>query len=357
MYNSLKDLPNRVLIDTNVLLNAVFVADGAARRSVKHLGQMGYSPFIDEMTELEAIRILNEKKRYFRPGLDLATIFSDFISSACILRLPPAMPLRNTSVKAHDNHVVSAAKHYDAWVLTGDIKLCAQLTADGMQSRLPYDVIIEAALQSGNGPNIDDSFRIVTPTRNRGLIFCRVVPHCGIGTGKGQTFTFCEIENLGRLFYDNQTGELVFSMSIGRSVRLPCPIRDDEPWAICGSYSLPGTGKSGKISVRAGKHPSMTFSKSEPTLKGIHSIRPGSIRFFASVDGQNPMNVHCEAVVIGPQSMNSKNWKAIVATPAGAPNPYDIEVLDRVLEYAGALNPSPQLLHLPTENELKNLNL
>ncbi len=82
MHNSLEGLPTRVLIDTNVLLDAAFLTNGAARRSLTLLGQLGYSPVIDEMIELEAIRILEKYRKSFYPAFDLAKVLSDYISVA-----------------------------------------------------------------------------------------------------------------------------------------------------------------------------------------------------------------------------------------------------------------------------------
>ena len=59
MHNSLKGLAKHVLVDTNVLLDAAFV-NGAARKALMLLSQLGLSPIIDEMIELEANRVLED---------------------------------------------------------------------------------------------------------------------------------------------------------------------------------------------------------------------------------------------------------------------------------------------------------
>ena len=357
MHNSLKGLPTRVLIDTNVLLDAAFVTDGAARRSLALLGQLGYFPVIDEMIELEAIRILNKYRKLFSLTFDVMEILSDFICFARILRLPPAKPISNTSVKSHDIHVVSAATQYDAWVLTGDLDLIVRLRADGKQPRLPFDVIMEASTTGGSGTSLDDIIRVVSPTRQSGMLFGRVMPGDWAGMGSVGSFTVCDMKNVGRLFYDTQSEEWVFEMPIKVSVRIKCPIQKGEQWAVCGSYKLPGAGKSGELFIRAGQYPSTIFMNSEPTLKSIESSSPGVTNFGSSVNSQDYWNGHLQSVVIGPQGMGTDTWKNIIAIPGGAPNPYDNNALSRIFERAGALNSQPGLLQLPTEQDLRNLDL
>ncbi len=357
MHNSLRGLPTRVLIDTNVLLDAAFVSNGVARRSLALLGQLGYSPVIDEMIELEAIRILEKYRKSFYPAFDLAKVLSDHISVAGILRLPPAKPISNTSVKAHDVHVVSAAGQYGAWVLTGDVALNVQLRADGIQARLPFDVIMEAATAGGADPSLDDIIRVVAPTRESGMFFGRVIAGNWAGMSSVGNFTVCDMENVGRLFYDTQTGEWAFEMPIGVSVRVKCPLKNGEQWAVCGSYKLPGAGKRGNLFVRAGQYPSTVFSERIGTLKNIATSSPGVTNIGCSVNNQDHWNGHLWSVVIGPQGMGTDTWKEIIAIPEGAPNPYDSGALSRVLERAGALNSQPGLLQLPIEQDLRNLNL
>jgi len=353
MHNSLKGLPKRVVIDTNVLLDAAFVMDGAARKSLALLRQLEYLPIIDGKIESEATRKLKEYRKSFCPAFDLATVLSDFVSRAHILCLPSAKQMSNTSVNRHDVHVVSAAQQYGAWVLTGDLALNVELCVDGIQPRLPFDVIMEA----GTTLTIENIIRIIAPTRESGMLFGRVIPGNWVGMKSVGSFTVCDMENVGRLFYDTATEEWIFEMPIGEMVQVKCPLQQGEQWAVCGSYNLPGAGKSGRLSIRAGIHPSTIFSRSKKTAKIITNSTPGVSKFGSSVKNQDYWNGHLRSVVIGPQGMSSKSWKNIIAIPEGAPNPYDSGALSRVLEQVGALNPQPGLLRLPTEQDLRSLNL
>lgn len=357
MHNSLRGLPKRVLIDTNVLLDAAFVTNGAARTSLTLLRKLGYSPVIDEMIELEAIRCLQEAPKIFYPAFNFERVLSDHIASAAILRLPPAKLVSNTSVKPHDAHVVSAAKNYEAWVLTGDVDLIVRLDSDRVPARLPFDVIMEEATSGGANPSLANIFRIVAPTRHRGMLFGRVSAAGWGGTSSVGRFTVCEVENVGRLYYDNNTKEWAFDMPIGVSVRLECPVENEEQWAVCASYQFPVSGRRDNIFLRCGQFPSTVFSNSLRANGHIANLSPGKVSTARSVNNTDGWNGHLASVVIGPQGMATDTWKNIVAIPAGAPNPYDSDALSRVLERVQALNAQSGLLQLPTEDDLRNLNL
>lgn len=357
MHNSLKGLPTRVVIDTNVILDAAFVTNGAARISLRLLGQLGYSPVIDEMIESEATDILEEYRASFCPAFDLAKVLSDYISVSGILLLPPAKQMSNTCVNRRDVHVVSAADRYDAWILTGDLALNVELRVDGIEPRLPFDVIMEAATAGGADPGPNDIIRIVAPTRQSGMLFGRVVAGSWAGRSSVGNHTVCDMEKVGRLFYDCRSEEWAFEMPIGASVRVECPLQEGEQWVVCGSYKLPGSGKPGKVFIRAGQYPSEIFSSSINTSRKIVSSSPGVTNIGSSVSNKDYWNGHLRSVVIGPQGMSANTWKKIIAISEGAPNPYDSNALSRVLERAGALNSQPGLLRLPTEQELRNLNL
>ncbi len=114
-------------------------------------------------------------------------------------------------------------------------------------------------------------------------------------------FTVCDMENVGRLFYDTHTGEWAFEMPIGVSVRVKFPLKNGEQWAVCGSYKLPGAGKRGNLFVRAGQYPSTVFSERIGTLKNIATSSPGVTNIGCSVNNQDHWNGHLRSVVIGPQ--------------------------------------------------------
>lgn len=323
MHNSLAGLPQRVIVDTNVLLDAAFVSDGIARGAITGLLRLKFSPSIDEEIEKEALKKLSGFRISKGLVFDPAVAFNAFINEAKILRLPPGTPLLGTKVHRSDRHVASAAKQYGAWVLTSDAILVSQCLATGIEARLPWDVLEEALSSEGRDVNIAMLFRVRNLTTRSGLIFARVIPGSWASMRLREIYTVCDVPGIGRIYYDGHSEEWAFDLEVGAKVKIFCPISANEIWAICGSYNLPDVGRSGSISIRAGRYPDKTFAASEATLKRFRSFYQESATIGHSRIGTDYWNGHLRALVIGPQGMNANTWKAIVSIPEGAPNPYD----------------------------------
>src|SRR5699024_2016144 len=145
MHQSLRALPNRVVIDTNVLLNATFVDDSSSRYSLEQLNRLGFSLVIDQAIEDEAKLVLRRLRIKLGLQYDPVEVFRAYLKRSRILSLPRAALFRSRYINKADHHVIGAAVHYGAWVLTGDIKLSAQCKGLNISTRLPWDAIMETA--------------------------------------------------------------------------------------------------------------------------------------------------------------------------------------------------------------------
>jgi len=200
MYHSLTDLPTRVVPDCNVLLDAAFVAGGSARKSIDLLGALGHSILVDEMIQCEAVRILMDLTTRLGFTFDPLSRFDEFLRSKPAMFVPPAPPVLGKGVNRADKHVAAAARHYDAWILTGDTTLAVEAEKIGLHARFPWDVILEFAAQQGTLNDLSNFVRFVPPTRQQGLIFGRLIPGEWAGMKGVGEFTVCDIENIGRVF-------------------------------------------------------------------------------------------------------------------------------------------------------------
>jgi hypothetical protein len=195
VYHSLADLPQRVVPDCNVLLDAAFVVDGSARKSIDALATLGQSLLIEEMIQREAVRILSDLGTSLGLTFDPLSHFNSFLSSKPAMFVPPAPPLLGTGVNRADQHVAAAARHYNSWILTGDTPLAVEAEKVGLQARFPWDVILELAAQQGNLNKLVDKFRQTSPVksaefrrkapngREPSVRFCNCSPPFGISQG------------------------------------------------------------------------------------------------------------------------------------------------------------------------------
>lgn len=331
MHRELKGLPKRVVLDTNLLFDAAFVREGLAQKAVLLLRELGFSPVIDGRIEEEAKQLLQKKRQKLRLAFDPQKELDAFIGRIPLLVLPHAPVIPITGINPSDQHVAQAASHYDAWVLTGDAPLILECEKAKINARFPWDVISEARRKDEPNLTLEDIFRVVPLDRDRGFIFARLTPMAWskkhVSKKESAEYQVCNIENFGRMFYDARKEEWVFELAIGVAARAKCSIGDGETWAVCGSYSLPGGGKEGHVVVRAGKDSSTKCKATVRTLKRITNMKPGK----ATGVGGGPGPVYTRGFVMGPQGMGEDRWRAILAIPDSAPNPYDTGALDGVL--------------------------
>lgn len=234
-------------------------------------------------------------------------------------------------VNRADQHVAAAAQHYESWILTGDAPLIVETEKIGLHARFPWDVILEAAAQQGTLDDLRNCIRFVPPAREQGTIFGRLIPGGWAGmTGVGQ-FTVCDIENIGRIFYDSDLESWIFRIVTGVEARVRYPVTGDTPIAVCGTYSLPGAGQLGKVTIRVGSFPSTSYTSSSKTLTSLKGHETGTIAICHTINNKHHWNGRLRTLVIGPQKVNQETWKALIATREGAPNPYDSNALRHTL--------------------------
>jgi hypothetical protein len=363
VYHSLADLPQRVVPDCNVLLDAAFVVDGSARKSIDALATLGQSLLIEEMIQREAVRILSDLGTSLGLTFDPLSHFNSFLSSKPAMFVPPAPPLLGTGVNRADQHVAAAARHYNSWILTGDTPLAVEAEKVGLQARFPWDVILELAAQQGNLNKLVDKFRqtspvksaefrrkapngrepsvrfyplanfvrFVPPTRQTGLIFGRLIPGGWAGMKGVGKFTVCDIEHIGRIYYDARKESWIFGLVTGVEATVRCPVVSNAPIAVCGTYSRPGAGRQGRVTIRTGSFPSTSCAATKTTLTGLRYPGPGRITVCHTIENTHHWNGHLRTLVIGLQTMNRGTWVALIATREGAPNPYDFNALRHAL--------------------------
>lgn len=344
MENPLTGLPPRALLDSNIILDGAFVAAGYARRAIEGLRDLGFMPVIDAAIERESREVLIKLRRRLGLSFDPEATLARFLSSRSVLTLPRGDIALGSGVHRSDAHVASAARQYNAWVITGDVILARECIESGIPVRLAWDVVSAATYASGPASeSLARILRIAPPGADRGVIFARVTPGAWAGMEIEEQFTVCEIEHVGAMFYRARRGQWVFETKLGATAVLHAPIaRGGKTWAVCASYSLPASLEKGNITIRAADSPAKAacHSSQRPRTR-LASTGPGKITFGRRIDGTGYWNGHVRCIVIGPHTVSASTWRALVTVPEGAPNPFDADALERVLKLAEAAIRSP----------------
>ncbi|MBY0240322.1 MAG: type II toxin-antitoxin system VapC family toxin [Burkholderiaceae bacterium] len=350
MHRSLNNLPQRVVIDTNVLLNAAFVANSSARYCLEHLAGLGFNLIIDAAIENEAKLILRRLKLKLTLGYDPAVVFDNFLRFVRIIILPKATIMPSRHVNKADLHVYSVAAHYQGWILTGDLKFAAECQSIPLPVRLPWDVMMEVAQRANKVPPMEYLFHSAGVSRTSGSLFARVLPGSWANQSFPKIFTVCDVENAAKLAYDNGRREWVFSTKFGTEVRLKCEITMEQEWIVCASYDMDGRTNTGKLNLRACDTAGANV-QSETQLSGaLPSAVPGNIAIGASAGGTDHWNGYLRRIVVYPNAMRKENWKAIRKLPDSAPDPAAGNVLEAALSRATRRD---NRIFFPSESELK----
>ncbi len=135
MFHELERLPRRVLIDTNVLLNASFLREGLARRSLGLLKDAGYMVLVEEQSWQDAKRVLRGLATTSPLAFDPVDHLEAFLKEVGIISVPQSPTVHVPGVNRSDRHLARAAKDRDAWVLTDDAPLVAELTKTSIEAR------------------------------------------------------------------------------------------------------------------------------------------------------------------------------------------------------------------------------
>lgn len=331
MHQSLTALPRRVVIDTNVLLNASFLADGSSRYSLKQLNRLGFSLIVDQAIEDEATLVLRRLRIKLGLQYDPVAVFRAYLEQSRILSLPRAAPFSSKRINKADHHIIGAAAHYDAWVLTGDIKLSAQCQGLHIATRLPWDVIMEAATKDKRNPPLHYIVRVAGISATSGSFFARVLPGNWAGRVSMGRYTVCDIQNVGRIYYDTSTEEWVFSTTMGAETRLKCPLEPNQNWIVSASYELGTRDSSGTATLRAAQPFGQSFQNNISFKGKISAPTPGTITFGHAVNKSDHWTGYVRQIVLSPIPLDSKSWRALVRVPEAAPDPTASNILEAAL--------------------------
>lgn len=329
MHNALTGLPTRVIIDANVLLNACFVINSSARNAVDELFNAKYSLAVDAAIEHEAMRILGRMRIKLALSYDPILLLRAYMSHMKILALSRARGAVAASVNAADRHVYYAAITYSGWVLTSDVQFALQCRRQGLQARLPWDVIIESSLRKGSDYPLSYDFRYDGLSRDQGAIFARVFSGSWAGIAGVGKFTVFEAEKVGKVLYDSMTQEWMFQTRSGK-VGISCDLNAGELWTLSASYKMQ-SATCGHIILRIADPKGRSREASEQVSNAFGAYGPGFRTFGHSVLGKDHWNGALRHVVVGPRAMNKGLWKALIGVPEATPDPSSGNLLEKAL--------------------------
>jgi predicted nucleic acid-binding protein len=344
MHNSLIGLAERVVPDTNVLLNGIFV-DGLARRALEALPRLRLKIVIHESIFNEAGHKLTRLTRDLHLSFNPIQIFESAMSHYLFANTAVPLP-RN------DRHVIAAARACGAWVLTGDAPLMIDCRRAGIESRLPWDACFE---ESSHYPPQDWwVFRWVALSPTEGSIFLRFSVK---GFPSEDSLVLADIENVGRLEYSPKKCRLSFALESGPTASIRWRMEPHQFVAAAGAYLLRGASSQGHVRVLAAQPSLEPKVATTRTLQRSLRSPPGRAALLRPLDRDMKGSFCLRAVVAGPRTIANGTWQALSAIPEGAPNPYDDDALSMALLRIDRQQKMSGLVILPTDKQLYEFGL
>ena len=129
------DIPQQVILDANIVLNAAFLNGGQCDNAVKILDAKGATFLLDEITWNECTRRLGRILVSEQATLLALDPLVERMARLKVLHVPPA-PLLQAEPR-HDAHIIGLATEWHVPVLTTDNELQARLLRRGLEVLMP----------------------------------------------------------------------------------------------------------------------------------------------------------------------------------------------------------------------------
>lgn len=351
MNQSLKDLPKPVVVDTNVLLNACFVGGSSARTAMTLLPKLGFTLLINDTITGEAANIFERYRSKHNLKFDPRVLLRWYLEASHIEHRREAFHEDIPGINRQDQHVVSAALHYAAWILTGDARLALECHRLQIPVRFPWSVVQESERSGGANSSANSTIHVgAGVSRSAGTLFARVCIGPWAATQAPGNFTVCDVENVGRLCYNNTSTAWVFEMATGELVSAACKVHPGANWTACGTYKRSRDPSQLSVTVRAGQLGAPGTQNTAELHAGINAQGPGAMAFGSSVHHTDFWNGWLQTVAVCPQPLSSDNWRATLEVSDAAPNPYDDNTLESALLRIRVIAAN---VYIPSEQELR----
>lgn len=309
-------MTERYFLDTNALLNAVFISESWSRRLVNSAGKANTQFVTGVRTLDEARSVLRETVKRTGSRGGLMHYVMHYIEAKKFHILPPASPVRIPQIQAHDQHVVDEAVLSGSWVITSDAALLRGCAGNQIAAMSLLD-----ALRRIEGLSIDKTWYGVPPQKDAGLVFCRAtaagwaLPHV---RGKFTLFHappwlwiyYDKDRNSWRAEVENAVGLEIFApIEIDQTVAVAVSWKANERWIMrCSGTS---TTASRHLGSRWRSHISQTFTMG-------HTL--DSLNFW-----NGPINV----CIMDDRPISRRLWKHASSLDVGVyPNPFDSDRLN-----------------------------
>lgn len=302
---------NRVVLDTNVILNTIFIPESTSRIAMKYLAKKGVNFYIDT-------NIINEAKLVFQKRTSENSIRFDGELDQFIRYFGVNEINRRIMSIKKDKHILTLAEEIDAEIITNDQELAYTCLKDGIDVSTPYMVILKS-ISNNEGlfnPGVEIFKSGGLNTKEGSIYICidtsRICP-----SDKGY---LADIEGAFSLQID---AEKVYLKDVMNNTLISASLKKTKLEVILLSYSANGvalrTRQCGEeMAYKSGIFDSITSDKKIWIGCNSHESGQPGLSFFS--------------FIIKPTPIGRDSRRYYINQPQLRPNPYDEDRLDQYIK-------------------------
>jgi hypothetical protein len=325
VYHRINTLGSKVVVDSNILLDASFNINGFSRSAIYLLHLMGYYLLCDKKIYREACKILKRKRKRFdleyEPLLFLDKLLNDF--SFNVVSFNSEREVKK--VNKYDRHVAQATIEQEAFLLTNDLDLYHECIKSLIPVRFPWHVVNEYnILKTGHPGKI---INLHPPHRKRGFVFARIIPGGWDSSLDGDNkFTVVEIENLGKLFYSSSCKAWCFNTAEDVNVKVEHKFSSDDVITLLVNFDIENKEL---LELRSchNNHPDRNYLCDLPNESGF-----GTVTIGHDLNNINHLDGMLSTLVTGHKTIGKDTFKMLCKYKEAIPNPWDKGMLDFYLK-------------------------
>ena len=319
-------MSRRFFLDTNALLNAVFVERSWSRRLIKATSKAQIQLVTGERLLEETRKILREKVSVAKFRGDLMHYVLYFVESRNFeyaqadtsIEVPQ---IWNHDKSHHDQHVVDEAVMSGSQVISSDSKLIIECK----KNNIPAMSLLEA-LRHTEGLSIEHVWHGCFPKKNAGFVFGSLVTPGWNQPNDDRKFTFFHAPPSLWIYYDNNRGswcaevEGVGLMEVPVSLGTFQRVKVSLSWQANEHLILRASGTDKTSSLKLG-------SRTSEFICPVTKARVGS-RF----DGLHWWLGGIDTCIMDDRPISRKAWSRAKQLDAGIyPNPFDSNRLQDII--------------------------
>jgi hypothetical protein len=304
-------MSERYFLDTNALLNAVFVEKSWSRKVVS-LGRRDGAVFVmGDRTLAETADVLGRIVAAVGGTADLMPVVEHFLTNNAFDRRAGTLPATTFEVTKKDQHVVEESTAAGACLVTTDAPLLRACSRGEIPSLSLLDTVIRF-----EGSRTQNTWYGVLPRYDKGSVYCQATPFGPSNPQSGLKQTLFHASDWLWLYYDHAIESWCAEFPQIGKLSLPCTHKAFDEIAVLVSW------KAGEnIILRAtGTDRTATLRLNAAPWRRLQS----QIRLGLTVDELHAWGCPIRVCIMDDRTLTSDAWKSLKSPEARIyPDPFD----------------------------------